>query len=202
MNRVLTIINLAGVLILAAVCLAQWRVDHHLNMQVQNLEAQSFRQGAQIADQQKTIAGAAADLDDFRARLTHANEAVSEAQSKLKAAATQQDQTARERDRYQATAAALQESLGKWVAAVSAHDETLKQSEAQLLKLSNERNDAVAKFNDLAAKYNAGVDDLKRAAEQIQKAVADRNDAVKRFNELAEKYNTLVKSANPPETNQ
>jgi chromosome segregation ATPase len=202
MNRLLGIINLAGVVILAAVCLVQWRVDHGLNMKVQGLEAQSRAQADKIADQEKALAGTAADLEDFRARVTRSNEAFAEAQTKLKGAGALQDQTARERDHYKATAAALQESLDKWIAAVAARDETIKQSEAQVQRLSTERNEAVVKFNELAAKYNAGVDDLKRAAEQIQKVVADRNDAVKRFNELAEKYNELVKGAHPPETSR
>jgi hypothetical protein len=47
--------------------------------------------------------------------------------------------------------------LKKWIQAVADRDAALKQAGAVIQKIALERNDAIQKFNDLAAKYNAVV---------------------------------------------
>jgi uncharacterized coiled-coil DUF342 family protein len=82
----------------------------------------------------------------------------------------------------------------------SPRDKALKDAAAQAEALARDRNDAIAKFNDLAAKYNAAVEEIKKANTEIQQLAADRNEAVAKFNDLAAKYNVLVKETASPST--
>ena len=65
----------------------------------------------------------------------------------------------RERDQLRAT-------LDKWVAAVTERDAALKQADKEIQALVSERDGAVAKFNELAGKYNSLVKDWNAAQGQ------------------------------------
>ena len=76
------------------------------------------------------------------------------------AAAARGDQAlASSRDRLMAELANEKEALEKWKAAVTQRDEAIKKAIGEINTLEKARNDAIAKFNDLAGKYNTLVKD-------------------------------------------
>jgi chromosome segregation ATPase len=156
MNRFLSYFNFAGVIALAILCAVQWRTNSLLNQEVDHLEKTRLEQTAKIAEQDQTIQGDVADLDDFRRRLMISESALKKSDDQLATATTQRDRATAERDQLKA-------ALDQWIAAVAARDAALKQAGQQLQKTAAERNDAVVKFNDLAGKYNAVVKDLNEA---------------------------------------
>jgi chromosome segregation ATPase len=138
MIRFATGFNFIGVLALAVLCAAQWRIDSQLHSQITDLEAIRIQQIEKITEQEKTIRGQSADLDDFRNRLMLCESQLNQSQEMV---------------------GHLKAALDKWIAAVDARDKAIKQAGVLLQKLADERNDAVMKFNDLASKYNTLVKD-------------------------------------------
>jgi len=149
MNRAFSILNFLGVAVLSVLSAAQWQTNSRLETTAEQLNKTRIEQAATIAEQQKTLKVNATDLDDLRQRL-------SLSESDLKTTLT-------ERDRFAAEAKALKAALDKWLAAVKERDAALKQAGDLVQKLASERNDAIAKFNDLADKYNALVKQLQNA---------------------------------------
>ncbi|HEY1922159.1 MAG TPA: hypothetical protein VGG44_05290 [Tepidisphaeraceae bacterium] len=147
MNRFLLIFNFLGVAVLCVLCAVQWQTNSRLESDVEQLDKMRVEQSAKIAEQQITLKDDAIDLDDLRRRL-------SMSESELKNVVI-------ERDRVAAEGKQLKAALNKWMAAVAARDAAIRQAGDQILKLSNERNDAVQKFNELAGKYNAVVSNAK-----------------------------------------
>jgi chromosome segregation ATPase len=193
MNRVLQWFNLLGVCVLAACCAVQWQVNRQLNLRQIDLEQARLRDAKSVAARDKTIQGDIADMNDFRQRLVYSDNALKEAQATIKADDARLAQLGAQRDQLESEASALSKSLQQWKAAVAARDEARKQSDELAAKLVADRNDAFARFNQLASRYNDAADQLQQAADVIKKLAADRNDAVTKFNELADKYNALVK---------
>jgi len=146
MMRIITGSNLVGVLILAVLCAVQWKSDSDLNHEVDRLRQLSADQSAKIDDQEKSLKQDAADLDDLRQRLAVSEDALKDAKDKLTAATAERDQ--------------LKAAVDKWTAAVATRDDAIKQADAQIQKLTADRDDAVKKFNDLADKYNDVVKQL------------------------------------------
>ena len=154
MNRFLQYFNFIGIIALAVLCSAQWRTNRRLNLEIFDLEKTRLDQLAKIDEQDKSIKGYVADLDELRQRLTLSESALKESQEKFAALAADRDKVIAERD-------ALKTSLDKFTAAVAERDAALKQAGwIRFEKLAADRNDAISKFNDLADKYNAVVKDL------------------------------------------
>jgi chromosome segregation ATPase len=141
MNRILAILNLLGVLIVAAICGVQWNTNSRLEHQVQSLQKTSADQAAKIDDQAQTIKDDAADISDFHDRLSLAESQLIDTKDKLAQRVAEVN--------------LLQNNLKKWMQAVADRDAALKQAAAQIQSLAAQRNDAIQKFNDLAGKYNA-----------------------------------------------
>jgi septal ring factor EnvC (AmiA/AmiB activator) len=141
MNRMLQYLNLLGIAALVVLCCAQWSANRRLNLQAIALEKTRIEQSATISEQEKTIKGYVADLDDFRQRLELSEAAFKEVEQKLTTITAERDQ--------------LKTDLDKWIAAVAQRDVALKQADNQIEKIIAERNDAISKFNDLANRYNA-----------------------------------------------
>lgn len=143
MNRFFSLFNFLGVITLCVLCSVQWQTDSRLENNVQQLDQTRIEQSAKIAEQDQTLKDDAADLDDLRQRL-------SLSESELR-------KTISERDHFAAEGRQLKSALDNWIAAVKERDAAIKQAGDLIQKLAGERNDAIAKFNDLADKYNAFV---------------------------------------------
>ena len=144
MNRFFSIANFVGVAVLCALSAIQWHINSRLEASVRQLDQLRVEQTASIAQQGKTIAQNDADLDDLRQRL-------SMSESDLKTAVD-------ERNRFAAEDNVLKSALDQWMSAVKQRDAALKQYGDLIQKLAADRNDAIGKFNDLASKYNALLD--------------------------------------------
>jgi chromosome segregation ATPase len=155
MNRVLNIFNLLGICALAALCAIQWNRDRDSHTQIIALQAANQQHEQTIQQQTQAIRGQQADLDDFRNRLMHANDEFQKAQSQLATLTQERDRLANqnkllaaERDEYKA-------AIPKWSAALAARDNLIKQASGEIIQLAQQRNEAIVRFNDLVAKYNA-----------------------------------------------
>jgi chromosome segregation ATPase len=143
MNRVLQWINFLGVVAVAALCVVQWSVNRRLNLETADLERKQIILDAKLDEQSKTIRDQAADLEEFRTRVQLSEQALADAEKKLRTLQA-------ERDRLDA-------SRNLYAAAVAQRDSIIKKASSEIEQAWNDRNDAVKKFNDLAAKYNAMV---------------------------------------------
>jgi len=160
MNRALQYLNLVGVVAVGALCVTQWQVNRRANLEVIGLEKVRQGQSAKIEEQGRTLKGYALDLDSFREQLSRTAASLKETDSKLIVTERQLQQLDLERQQ-------LKTSVTNWAAAVTARDEQLRQINERLTKLAVDRNDAVEKFNDLAAKYNGVVKDLNEARTRL-----------------------------------
>ncbi|HZK79580.1 MAG TPA: hypothetical protein VFC46_00900 [Humisphaera sp.] len=145
--------NMAGVMALAVLCAVQWQVNRRVNLQAIDLEKIRQEQVQKIAEQDRTIKGYIADLEDFRHRLEQSDAALRDAENKIATLGAERDAAVAAHDQLKAT-------LEKWVAAVKERDETLNKANDEIRKLAAERNDAIVKFNELAGKYNSAIKEL------------------------------------------
>lgn len=191
MNRFLQWLNLVGVLVLAVLCVVQWRVNRRLNLELNAAETTRQQQAARMDDQEKRLRGGASDLDGFREQLARAATARAEAEARLTLVERAARQLTNERDQ-------LKTSVTNWAAAVTARDEQLKKAAAELGQFAAERNAAVAKFNELAAKQNASVKEFERRLQEHNAQVLELNTRTREFNAQVEKFNALNQSAPAP----
>jgi chromosome segregation ATPase len=173
MSRPLACLNLVGVLLLAALAIAQWQVNRSANLHAIELEKINQEQRLKISEQDRTIGGQAADLDTFREQLTRTHASLKESESRRAATEHEVRQISAQRDE-------LRVSVTNWAAAVTARDEQLKLANAELRKIGAERNDVVGQFNELAAKYNSVVQDLNEARSRLAGTNAAATSATER----------------------
>ena len=164
MNRTLQFVNLFGVVILAAVCGAQWTINRKVNLEANRLEKVRIEQQQQLEERDKAIKGQLADLDTFRERIQSLSKSMKE--SETKAAQFESKFTQAEADREQ-----LKENIRKWTEAVQQRDQELTKARDQIQTLATNRNGAVERFNELAEKYNAVVKDLNKRSDEFNSLV-------------------------------
>jgi septal ring factor EnvC (AmiA/AmiB activator) len=152
-------VNLVGVLVLGGFCVAQWRVNRELNLETHRLERLRLDQQAQIEERDRSLQGYRADLDQFRDQLTQTRRRLQETETSLAAARQNLELLGQERDQ-------LRTSVTNWASAVAARDEQLATAAHQLRQLGEDRNEAVSRFNELAAQHQAVVEELNRRTQQ------------------------------------
>lgn len=148
MTRALQWLNLLGVLALAALCAAQWSTNRRLSLAGIAMEKHSAEQTATIEKRDASIRGYTADLDELRGRLTLAESQSKELDAKLASAVATSKASLAEREQLKA-------SLDSYVVALAGRDSALKSASGQIEQLTLSRYEAIARFNDLAEKYNA-----------------------------------------------
>ena len=147
MKQLFTVFNFVGVLLLAGLCVVQWRSNRTLNQSITALLKEREAQRAQLEEQSKNLAGLRADLDGFRGRVVESTDRAKAAETR----ADLQERTARELETERDQ---LRVSLTNWVEAVTARDERLRDFAARLEEMAAARHAAVVKFNELAERYN------------------------------------------------
>jgi septal ring factor EnvC (AmiA/AmiB activator) len=172
--KILGYFNLLGVIALAVLCGFQWEANRRANLREVALDKIRQEQTQKIAEQDRTIKGYIADLDDFRHRLERTEAALKQIENQLATvsgerdrAAAARDQAVAERDQLLTEREKFKETLAKWMAAVGERDEALKKASSEVQALGKDRNEAVMKFNDLAVKYNGLVKDLNEARAKL-----------------------------------
>ena len=171
--RALHFINLAGVLAVGVLCVAQWQNNRQLNHEINRLEAIRIDHVEQIKRKDEAAAGQSRDLETLRAHLTVKVAELKETEGKLALARLEVSQLTVERDQ-------VKESVKNWADAVKSRDEQLKTANAEIQELAGRVNDTAVKYNELATNYNAIV-------RQLNERAAAYNELVTKYNELARK---------------
>jgi chromosome segregation ATPase len=159
MNRKLQFVNLFGVLLLAGLCVFQWRQNRALNLGLNDLEKTRQAQEQKLGEQNKIIQGLTDDLTRFKEQFTNAKGELTEVKEKFNVAERTLAQVRTERDQ-------LQINLTNWMNAVTARDARLKEANERITEVAGRLNESVMKFNQL---------------------VTNHNDVVTRYNELVKK---------------
>ncbi|HET6252173.1 MAG TPA: hypothetical protein VFE47_31090 [Tepidisphaeraceae bacterium] len=163
----LVAINLLGVMALAALSAFQWSINRDLNLEKIALEKTTQEQARKITEQEGSIKNITADLDDFRSRLTIAEDELKKQETQIATLRHERDRTIAERDVAMKERDAVKASLAEWEAAVKQRDETLKKASGDIQKVMDERQEAITRFNELAIKYNGAVKDLNEARAKL-----------------------------------
>ena len=140
MNRIITVFNAMGVVLLAALCVFQWDQLRAISGRLNIADQAAIAQAEVLSKEKQARQRDGIDLADMRNRLAAAD---AEAESNFKRA------IAAER-KLDATGVAV-EKLKK---AVADRDAVLGQQDAAIRKTAGERDDAIRKYNDLVLKYN------------------------------------------------
>ena len=160
MNRTLHIVNLVGVIALAAICVFQWRRDRALNLELNRSEKARLEQTEKLAEKEKDLTGVRDDLATFKEQFARVQAEAGDVKKELRALHQTND--------FLATAYTFsQETIATWTNAVSERDKLISEANANIQTL-NERaqdlgarlNDSIRKYNELASNYNAVVETL------------------------------------------
>lgn len=156
MNRQLQFLNLFGVVVLTALCVAQWQHDRKLNLQFNQLEKTRQVQEQKISDQEKAARELSEDLARFKEQVKTQHDDLEDTKKKLHEAETGVSTLTAERDQ-------LRESITNWMNAVAQRDALTKEANSRIEGLSTQLNASIEKYNELATNYNAVVKDLNEA---------------------------------------
>jgi len=170
MNRALTWFNLAGVVVLAALCVWQWRTNRQLHLDNSALVRTQAEQASQLAELERQRRGLSSDLENFRGQLERTLTELRTSDAKL--AAAEQDNT-----RLTTQVAQLKDSVAAWNAAVAARDERLTEANDRIREAAARLEDSVRKFNELAQRYNTTVRDYETLGQRYNDLVAQLNAA-------------------------
>lgn len=149
----LAIVNLIGVLCLVGLCIAQWRRDRELNLELYRLQREAHEQASRLEEQAKEGQGLNADLAEFKKRYDGTSSELAQLRGKLGNAEREARRLAVERDQ-------LGTRITNWMEAVSVRDQRLKESAGQVRRLGEELDASVLRFNSLASNHNRLVKDL------------------------------------------
>ena len=161
LNRVLIVLNATGVVALSALCVAQWRTNARLNLDVIVREKAQREQAAKLDESAKALKGCTDDLENFRQQIIRTHSSLKDKEIQLADAEQRLRQLAAERDQFKT-------AMEKWQAAIALRDQRLQGASAQIQKLAADRNEAVVRFNELAEKHNAAVKNLNTAIARIK----------------------------------
>ncbi len=148
MNRILTGVNLCGVLGLAVLCWFQWQTNSRLAFETDRIQRDRYDRIAKMAEQEKSLSDDAGQLDDLHNRLSTTQANLQATEEKLRAADHQTELLTVQRDQLKA-------SLDQWVNAVAARDALIEQEGDQIKRLAADRHDAEQRLNDVTLRYNS-----------------------------------------------
>lgn len=166
--RLLSFINLAGVLALGVVCVAQWRGNRDLNLELARIEGIRMDQAAKLDERDRTISGQRRDIDALQAQVLSLTDALRETEGKLALEERLHSLAVSEREQ-------LKDAVARWAQAVETRDARISENHDKIRELAERLNDVVARHNEIAASYN---------------------DVVKLLNERTVEYNELVRQMN------
>ena len=130
MKNRLHLINLLGVLVLAALCAAQWQRDRQLNLELNRAEKARLEQQRDLGEKEKAIRALGEDLAHFKEQFRDAHTNSAGLEIALRKSERENLQLQSERDQ-------LKSSVTNWVAAMAARDERLKEAQHQARELAD-----------------------------------------------------------------
>lgn len=170
MNRTLSWLNFAGVAVLAALCVWQWRANRDLHLTNAALVRSQAEQAGRIDELERQRRGLTADLENFRGQLERTLAELRTSDGKLAAAEQTSAQLAVQVDQ-------LKQSVAAWSAAVTARDERLTEANDRIRDTGARLEDSVHKYNELAQRYNGAIRDYEALGQRYQEVVAQLNAA-------------------------
>ena len=165
MNRLVQYLNFFGVLVLVAICVVQWQRNRALNLEVNQLIKTHQEESQKISEQAKNIAGLTSDLAILKDQISQTHSNLTEARATSRNSESQIDQLQRERDQ-------LKESVTNWANAVEIRDQRIKESNEQMLVLSQQLNDSIRKYNALVTNYNSVVKQMDDVRKRLESAAS------------------------------
>jgi chromosome segregation ATPase len=171
--RILSFVNLAGVLALAVLCVSQWQNGRRQDAEIDRLDTARIDQAAVVKERDSRIVG---QVDDLKSNSEHIAALTGELKSvegDLRVERTRNVHIEAERDQ-------LEQSMKSWSEAVDIRDERIRENQEQLRELAANLNVTVLQYNELATNYNESVN-------LLNDRTAAYNDLVDRFNEAAKK---------------
>jgi len=169
--KTLAWVNLAGVLALGVLCVAQWRGNRELNLEVGRLEGIRLDNAAKLDKRDRNISSLHDDIASLQAQVLALTGSLRETEGKLTLAEKMGAMLSIERDQ-------LKEAVKRWAQAVEARDTRIVESHDKIRELAERLNDVVARHNEIAASYN---------------------DVAKLLNERTQAYNELVRERSEPQ---
>jgi predicted nucleic acid-binding Zn-ribbon protein len=115
MNRTLAYLNLAGVLLLGALCLSQWQASRRHTSEERHFRVRLDAKTATLRDCEQQAARQAEDLEALRQHVSRLGRELQEVETRLKESSRAAADAGAERDQWRAAA-------DQWAAAVTARD--------------------------------------------------------------------------------
>jgi len=168
--RLLSFINLAGVLALGVLSISQWSENRQLNQEINRLEAIRIDNAKKLDERDHTIAGNLEDIETLRNQILSITDLLKTTEGELN---TEEKLNAR----LTAESEQLKASIGKWAKAVEIRDQRIAEDHSKIKDLAERLSDVVERHNDLAASYN-----------DVAKVL---NERTKQYNELVQQFNEL-----------
>jgi chromosome segregation ATPase len=153
MNRTLSFVNLAGVLVLALLCALQWQANRRLQHLAIELKNETAERARELNLKDQAVQAAKMDLDQFRQQLADTSTRLNDALTRAEASERELAELREQLEQHRIT-------LTNWADAVQQRDQRLVELREQLQQIVTQRDDAIARFNDLAVKHNALVEQL------------------------------------------
>lgn len=168
--KTLAWINLAGVLALGVLCVAQWRDNRELNHELNRLERIRLDHATKLDERERALAGLRGDLEELKGQVLGLTDTLRQTEGKLALEERTHALAVAERDQ-------LKEAVARWAQAVEARDTRLTENHDRIRELAQRLNDVVTRHNDIAGSYN---------------------EVVKLLNERTVAYNEVVRQLNQP----
>lgn len=156
MNRVLQYLNTAGIVVLIAICLWQWRGLRDDQKQLTALDQAHRELTTKFEEQSLVLKGKAADLEDFRGRLEKSSNDLAETRTQLEKSQLRAERLDQEKTQ-------LLENISIWKAATEQRDARIQEANTRIVELSDRLNESIKKFNGLVTDYNDMVGKLNTA---------------------------------------
>jgi len=171
--KILSFINLAGVLALGVLSISQWSENRQLNQEINRLESIRIDNVKKLDERDHTIAGNLEDIELLRNQILSLTDLLKTTEGELN---TEEKLNAR----LTAENEQLKASIEKWAVAVEIRDQRIAEDHSKIKELAEHLNDVVERHNELAASYN-------EVAETLNERTKQYNELIQKFNEIEER---------------
>ena len=176
MSKLLQTVNFILALVLAGICLVQWRRERDYHAEIVKLDKTRQEQLITIAQNEKQIHGYQEDIADFKKRVEKMQASLEEQESVI---TSNRLQIAR----LDSITNQMAQAIDAWKKGVADRDEAIKKQNDSIRKLAGERDDMVKKYNALAKSQNEVVEKYNDLVKQVN----EEREAQRKAQEDAEK---------------
>lgn len=184
-SRILTVVNLVGVVALATLCAFQWRAAVRDHRKIEDMALQQRILADDLAKERTRSAAHKDSADEFRQRLADSERQRQATEQSLAAAEAKLKET-------EAKVALLEAAAKELAAARDIARVRAETGEANLTAAGRRAEELLAQlkaWEKAVAERDGRIKDL---GDRQTELVAERNAAVQRHNQLVQQYNTLA----------